>query len=41
MQAVAHQDRCAILMPANRFQPWPGSYKLRKNKLRKNLGETP
>jgi len=23
---VAHQDRCAILMPANRFPPWPGSH---------------
>jgi hypothetical protein len=41
MQAVAHQYRCAILMSANSFLPWPGSHKLRKNKLRKNLGETP
>jgi hypothetical protein len=39
-RAVAHQDRFAILMPANSFLPWPGSHKLRKNKLRKNLEET-
>jgi hypothetical protein len=39
-RAVAHQDRFAILMSANSFLPWPGSHKLRKNKLRKNLEET-
>jgi hypothetical protein len=30
-EAVAHCDCLAILMPANRFLPWPGSHKPRKN----------
>jgi hypothetical protein len=30
-EAVAHRDCPAILMPANRFLPWPGSHKPKKD----------